>query len=315
MTSYIDRSTLNLLRFPLVVLIEIFKNMDFREKFLISLLSKRARNTLKLTCLIPHLSFRFEDSVQICLVPPLLEGEPMDHIIKGEEMRLSVYSNGVVLQDKSLQDQLLLTNRVLNSFRTTSISLEFHKPTLPALVLEFMRKINQRKLCVQSFSYNARLESSEIISSILDECTEVTGLIWMLVGLPYNYAYKFSSPFKAKGIYVGTGCFWFNTERQRCSHLIINLCSRTAICYNSFFTNWIGSDTRLEHVSLIASKESENKFIMDALNNQGTLLPIADKWIEMKRIDGSEFFIHTIFDYIQIYTKQAYLEKVRKNEG
>uniref|UniRef100_A0A1I7UTJ3 F-box domain-containing protein n=1 Tax=Caenorhabditis tropicalis TaxID=1561998 RepID=A0A1I7UTJ3_9PELO len=54
---------MNLLRLPFVVLIDVFKNMNFNEKLLMSLLSKRARKTLKMTSVPCELSI-FTSEVQ-----------------------------------------------------------------------------------------------------------------------------------------------------------------------------------------------------------------------------------------------------------
>uniref|UniRef100_A0A1I7UTN9 F-box domain-containing protein n=1 Tax=Caenorhabditis tropicalis TaxID=1561998 RepID=A0A1I7UTN9_9PELO len=47
---------------------------------------------------------------------------------------------------------------------------------------------------------------------------------------------------------------------------------------------------------------------------KGTVRRIDNNWIELKRRDGSEFFINPFGPSIRFYNKKAYLKKVREDE-
>uniref|UniRef100_A0A1I7UTP6 PH domain-containing protein n=1 Tax=Caenorhabditis tropicalis TaxID=1561998 RepID=A0A1I7UTP6_9PELO len=112
---------------------------------------------------------------------------------------------------------------------------------------------------------------------------------------------------------------WFNLENfMSCRHIDLQLgenSNRTAETYNSFFTKWMDSeDALLQQVSLSCFVEPEKLLITRALGRQGAVRRIRRKWIELKRNDGSEFFIYKSHNDIHIHTKESYLEKLREEE-
>uniref|UniRef100_A0A1I7UTK1 F-box domain-containing protein n=1 Tax=Caenorhabditis tropicalis TaxID=1561998 RepID=A0A1I7UTK1_9PELO len=294
---------MDLLRLPLLVLIDVFKNMDFREKFLISLLSKRARNLLKLTSVSSDFYFDLSDKLRIHLgyytegYYPSVTAES-DHFIGEEMMKMSFHTKGVILEEKSFRKQLLLTNHLLDTFRISTISVTFSKPTISASAFKFMQMINQRELSIKSFYYEAGA-SPEFVSKILDECTEVTDKVGIVAWFPYAYLYIPARPFKATKLRINGNFNWSNLESfLNCRYVSIQFwenSTRTLQFYNSFFTKWMDSDARLQKLKGILQKLEYN-------------------WIEMIRSDETQFFIENTRSSITIYTKQAYLERLKKIE-
>uniref|UniRef100_A0A1I7UTN4 F-box domain-containing protein n=1 Tax=Caenorhabditis tropicalis TaxID=1561998 RepID=A0A1I7UTN4_9PELO len=321
---------MDLLRIPLVVLTDVFKYMDFREKFLISLMSKRARNTLKLTCGKPHFLFLLSNDFTVYsdISDRASELTPEGHYyVRGQLLKLRFHSDGVNLNSQSIRKQLFLAEYLLDTFTNSTSSIYFNPPTQPSAVLKFMKMINQRQGSINLIDYQLKGDSSEFIPKILDECTEVTGYISIDGVFPDDFVYTPPRPFKAKQLSVGSINNWFNLENfMSCSRICLFLgknSNRTAETYNSFFQNWINSDVPLQELTLGSFEEPEKQLIMDALNNQGTMKKTDEEWFELERETGSEFFIHIpVFDFdlpftpnqITIYTKQAYLEQLREEE-
>uniref|UniRef100_A0A1I7UTQ8 F-box domain-containing protein n=1 Tax=Caenorhabditis tropicalis TaxID=1561998 RepID=A0A1I7UTQ8_9PELO len=320
---------MNLLHLPLLPLIQIFKNMDFREKFLISLMSKRANKTLKKTAVPIELSFQLASILYIHSKPydisdPIRESkvndEASDHLIRGEKMSLSLYPDGVSLQDQSLQKQLLLAQYVLDTFTKLSIHAIFSEPILPSTALEFMKLINQKKASIQSFYYDIDSESSEFIPRILDECIEVTDSILIHADFPDDFIYTPPRPFKVRELRVSERTNWLNLESfMNCRRISLQLgknTNRTPQSWNTFFRNWLESDTRLEDFSCIYVEDTDFPLIVDGLSNEGTKERFggAEEWIDVKRRDGSEFVIGRSLNAIHIWTKQAHLKHLLKQE-
>uniref|UniRef100_A0A1I7UTJ0 F-box domain-containing protein n=1 Tax=Caenorhabditis tropicalis TaxID=1561998 RepID=A0A1I7UTJ0_9PELO len=311
---------MDLLRLPLLVLTDVFKYMDFRVKFLISLMSKRARKTLKLTSTPSHLLFDFST------IPYIEAGyqgmfakvtdEESNYLIEGELMRLRLFPKRVYLHDGTPKKQLLFASYLLDTFTKPTISIRFWDSTQPALALEFMKMINQRQVSIKAFSYHIIGTSSEVITEILDKCTEVTDSIFISAVFPNDFVYTPPRPFKAKELRVGKTTNWLNLEKfLNCCRITVELggnSNRTAQIYNSFFTKWMDSDAPLQKLQLSNFEESEGRLIMDALSNQGTKRTINEHWFEIKRKNGSEFFIYEYHRDIKIFTKQAYLERSNK---
>uniref|UniRef100_A0A1I7UTR4 F-box domain-containing protein n=1 Tax=Caenorhabditis tropicalis TaxID=1561998 RepID=A0A1I7UTR4_9PELO len=311
MGSHIDRLKLeiNLLRLPLVVINEVFQNMDFQKKFLISLLSKRARKTLKLTSVPAEFSFHLSNSLHIRTGSSFLRSggtSEESYCIEGEEMKLKFHLNGVIPRSESPHKHLLFCNHMLDTFK--SITVSFLDKTLPSTAWEFMKMA--KKVSIKSFNYCATGDSSEFIPRILDECTEVTDSITICVRFPDDFFYIPPRPFKATEFYITRNTNWFNLESfLSCRNVIIELIAksnRTRQTYESFFNKWMDSDVRLERLTFSSTQPSENHMIMQALHNQGNLWIIDDEWIEMNRSNGSDFFINHSLDYIHIYTKERY---------
>uniref|UniRef100_A0A1I7UTL3 F-box domain-containing protein n=1 Tax=Caenorhabditis tropicalis TaxID=1561998 RepID=A0A1I7UTL3_9PELO len=314
---------MNLLRLPLLVLVDIFKKMGFREKFLISFLSKRAKKTLKMTCVIPHFSFHLFHNLHIETEKSSWDSNTRIQTgtccIEGEEMRLSISSNTLILRDEPHRKWLLLAGHLLDTFKISTTSLEFND-TPPCVTLDFLKMINERPHCIRSVAYCRNVTRySRFIPRIMDECTEVTDLIWIDAIVPDNVVYTPPRPFKAKELRVWKATGWFNFESFMISLRIDvgleYIANRTAQSYNSFFTKWMDSDTRLQEVTLSNIKHSEYKKIMDALNNQGTQRTLENDWIEVKRRNGSEFFFRRTSMSIDIYTKKAYLEVLKEKKN
>uniref|UniRef100_A0A1I7UTK6 F-box domain-containing protein n=1 Tax=Caenorhabditis tropicalis TaxID=1561998 RepID=A0A1I7UTK6_9PELO len=314
---------MDLLRLPLIVLKDVFKNMEFREQFLISSMSKRARSILKLTSVKFDFLFIFEYDFFInwsqwpsylsktALIAPEL-------CIGGEKMRMSVNSDGIILSGKLARKHLPLIAHLLDTLGKPTFSVQFHDPTEPASVLKFMKAINKRKESIESFKYYSPETSSELVPRILDECTEVTDCIYINILLPKDFVYTPPRPFKAKELHVRGGINWIHPESfVNCANIIV-LAShdpkQTAQCWSSFLNKWMGSDTRLQKLWFNFFQRSDMKSITEALNNLGTLRKLDRYWIEVKRMDGMEFFIDYRYVYIAIYTKQAYLEKLKEDE-
>uniref|UniRef100_A0A1I7UTI9 F-box domain-containing protein n=1 Tax=Caenorhabditis tropicalis TaxID=1561998 RepID=A0A1I7UTI9_9PELO len=308
---------MDLLRLPFVVLRDVFKNMDFREKFLISLMSKRARNTVSSTCVIPHLEFLLTTNLHI-----LAKTHPSGIItrvntetcyIEGEEMRFSFQSGNVILREQLTRKRLLLSAYLLVTFKKTTVSLEFLYQTPPAAALKFMKMINQRQRHITSVVYHIYEISSEFIPRILNECTEVTDCIVVSSTFPDDFEYTPPRPFKAKEFKVGLRNNWFNLEKfMNCRRISIQLgdnSNRTARIYNSFFSKWMDSDAPLQYLMFYSIEGPEYRTIMKALDNQGTKRELEQGWMVLKRRNGSEFFIKKYSRSVYIYTKQAYLER------
>uniref|UniRef100_A0A1I7UTK0 F-box domain-containing protein n=1 Tax=Caenorhabditis tropicalis TaxID=1561998 RepID=A0A1I7UTK0_9PELO len=264
---------MNLLRLPLLVLIDVFENMDFREKFLISLLSKRAKNTLKLTSVPSDVFFDLSNNFSIRLGYytaghyPLATSES-DHIIGGKTMKLSFHTKGAIVEEESLRKQLLVANHLLDTCRISTISAAFFKPTISASPWKFMQMINRRQLSIKSFYYEVGA-SPEYVSKILDECTEVTDNVVIIGWFPDDYVYTPSRQFNATKLRVYGNFNWSNLESfMNCRYATVQFgenSTRTAQFYNSFFTKWMDSGARLQRLTLKCMKQSENQLIMNAL--------------------------------------------------
>uniref|UniRef100_A0A1I7UTN6 F-box domain-containing protein n=1 Tax=Caenorhabditis tropicalis TaxID=1561998 RepID=A0A1I7UTN6_9PELO len=313
---------MDLLRLPLLVLTEVFKNMDFRGKFLISLMSKRARNTLKLAVVKPHFSFQLSNDFSVLLEPSdrhsVLTAEGY-YLIRGESLSLRFHPDGMSLNSKSIRKQLFLAGYLLDTFTNPISSMYFHPQTEPVDVWEFIKMINERQGSIKSIEYYLPDASSEFIPKILDECTEVTDYIWIHGIFSDDFVYTPPRPFKAKKLSVGSINNLFNLEKFmscRCVQVEVGKNSnRTTQTYSSFFTKWMDSDVALQELSLGIMQKSEEPLIMDALSNQfRNHEKIKENWFELKRRNESEFIIHNnCHILITIYTKQAYLEKVMKD--
>uniref|UniRef100_A0A1I7UTR8 F-box domain-containing protein n=1 Tax=Caenorhabditis tropicalis TaxID=1561998 RepID=A0A1I7UTR8_9PELO len=309
---------MDLLRLPYLPLIEVFKNMEFREKFLISFMSKRAKNTINITCVKPLFLFEFSDSLGIhCEQRPskseMTVSTEGDYLIGGEVMKLSLSSDAVLLRNQTVQNQLLLASYVLDTFRKSTVSVEFSDPTLPSSVLEFINMIHQRQLSIKSLDYKI---TEEFVSEILDKCTEVTDFISIHSVFPTGFVYTPPRPFKAKEFRVVHRTNWFDMESFmscRCIKVYFGGKSRrTEQTYNSFFSKWMGSDIPLQKMLLSSDKDLENQMIMNALSNLGTKRRLEEGWIEIKREDGSELYIIKSIIGIEIHKKQSYLEKLKE---
>uniref|UniRef100_A0A1I7UET8 F-box domain-containing protein n=1 Tax=Caenorhabditis tropicalis TaxID=1561998 RepID=A0A1I7UET8_9PELO len=310
---------MNLLRLPFVVLIDIFKSIDFREKFLISLLSKRARKTLKLTCVIPHLTFNQKRFLQIHAGTLTSDSIPAvtskwDYLIEGMIMTLGFYSDGIVLleREQSIEKQLLLANYVLNIFRKPTISLKFHYRTRSALALSFIKMTNERQLSITSVTSRVLGRSAYFIPEFLDECCDVTDFISIFLFSGHDSVYTPSRPFKVAKFHVHGESNRLDLEKfMSCRTIAVRISkyrSWTVQYLNSFFTNWMDSDVQLENLTFCFKEESANQAIMNALNNQGAHRTLDNHWIEVNRENGPEFFFRKTSKSIRIYTKQAYAE-------
>uniref|UniRef100_A0A1I7UTJ1 F-box domain-containing protein n=1 Tax=Caenorhabditis tropicalis TaxID=1561998 RepID=A0A1I7UTJ1_9PELO len=302
---------MDLLRLPLIVLEEVFKNMDFREQFLISLMSKRARYTLKLTSAKLDLSINFSDDLYIEAgtndSPSELTDE-VDHRIGGKVMRLSVFPERITLQETSPQTQLSFVGYLLDTFRKPSISVEFHHKALPTSALEFMRMMKQRKLFVNSLYYYIKSDSSEFIPKILDECTEVTDSIWIGGSFPDDFVYTPPRPFKAKEFHVDTSSNWFNLDSFMSCRRVFKLnkpSNQAPESWNTFFRNWLDSDAPLETLWCFEINVSDFPLMVDGLSN-GIHKKGAIEWIEVKRRDGSESVIGRCRDDLYIMSKNEH---------
>uniref|UniRef100_A0A1I7UTK5 F-box domain-containing protein n=1 Tax=Caenorhabditis tropicalis TaxID=1561998 RepID=A0A1I7UTK5_9PELO len=251
---------MDLLRLPLLVLVDVFKNMDFREKFLISLISKRAKNMLKVTSAKFDFSFIFSFCFHInwehSRWSSFNTGTSIarDYCIKGEVMKLSFHSHGLILQETSFRKRLLLVVYLLDTFGNPTLSVEFQNSTQPESVLEFMRMINQRKKFIKSFKYHLTENSFEHIPTILDECTEVTDSIMIETLFPDDFVYTPPRPFKAEQLFIRGRSNWVNLESfMNCRYISVHLSSgstNTAQDWSSFLIKWIGSNTRLQQMSI-----------------------------------------------------------------
>uniref|UniRef100_A0A1I7UTM3 FBA_2 domain-containing protein n=1 Tax=Caenorhabditis tropicalis TaxID=1561998 RepID=A0A1I7UTM3_9PELO len=165
----------------------------------------------------------------------------------------------------------MFASYLLETFTNKStISVTFHDST--RLALEYMKMANERQVSIKMFRYQTRGEhSSEIISKILDECTEVTDVISIDAFRPDDFVYIPPRPFKTKELYVWKTTNWFNLEEfMSCRWIFLELSdnsNRTAETYNLFFNKWMNLDVRLQALTLYISKESDRRSIMDALKN------------------------------------------------
>uniref|UniRef100_A0A1I7UTP1 F-box domain-containing protein n=1 Tax=Caenorhabditis tropicalis TaxID=1561998 RepID=A0A1I7UTP1_9PELO len=271
---------MNLLRLPLLVLTDVFKNMDFKEK---------------------------------------VETEG-SYNIGGEEIRLSFLSNTICLQQKTIQKRLLLANCVLDIFNKPTISKSFQNPTVPSSAIKFMKMINQRKLCIKSFDYSITTPSSEFIKQILNECTEVTDSVSMDAEFPDDFVYIPPRPFKTTKLYVifTISTNWLNLEYfMNCRRITLHIganSNRTPKSWNTFLRNWIDSDSPLEDFAFYYIERSNFLLIVNGLSNEGIQQRGDDEWIDVKRKNGSEFVIGRNGGCIYIWTKQAHLEHLRRQE-
>uniref|UniRef100_A0A1I7UTL4 F-box domain-containing protein n=1 Tax=Caenorhabditis tropicalis TaxID=1561998 RepID=A0A1I7UTL4_9PELO len=310
---------MDLLRIPLLVLIDVFKNMDFREKFLISLMSKRARNTLKLTCVIPHFSIKFSNDMYIHSKPvswvnrSTIAVEASDLLIGGEEMRLSLYPDGTSLQEQSIEKQLILADHVFDTFIKSSISIKFFDPTPSLSAWEFMKMLNDRQLIITLFSYYITSASSEYIPKILDECTEVTDSISMHAAFPEDFVYTPPYSFIATELHVSKRTNWLNLKSfMSCSRIFLEGVSNwTPEFWNTFFKNWIESESRLQYLSCISKDTPKLQLIIDGLSNEMITRIGKNEWIEVKRRDGSEFFIGKASNHLYMMSKEEHRKERR----
>uniref|UniRef100_A0A1I7UTM0 F-box domain-containing protein n=1 Tax=Caenorhabditis tropicalis TaxID=1561998 RepID=A0A1I7UTM0_9PELO len=315
---------MDLLRLPLLPLIEVFKNMDFRELFSISLLSKRAQNILKTMSNSFHFTFDFTNNLIIHTGTfsqgsrPKVTDEVLNYLIKEEVMQFSIYPNCVALREKSPQKQSLLAAHLLDTFPKSTVSVTFYFPTLPASALEFMKMVNQRQLCIKSFSYSIMSQSSEFIPRILDECTEVTDSISINTSFPDDFIYTPPRPFKAREFSVGISANWFNIESfLNCRRIIIKLRSsyRTPQEWNTFLKNWINSDVPLEYLWTLYISDTLFPKVIDGLRHQGIQKEGSDEWIEVTRRDGSDYVIgRNEEDDLYVMTKKEHLEHLQNQE-
>uniref|UniRef100_A0A1I7UVA8 F-box domain-containing protein n=1 Tax=Caenorhabditis tropicalis TaxID=1561998 RepID=A0A1I7UVA8_9PELO len=317
---------MEIFRLPLLPLIEVFKNMDFREKFLISLLSKRARNILRINSRSSEFSIDFSEELRISLRPnnsyrrSIVSDEVFDCLVSGEVLELKFSSVGVVLREQSPQKQLLLANYVLDTFKKPPIHVLFEGSTPPTFVLEFMKMINQKKLPIKSITLYIYSKSSELTSRILDECTGVTDTISIHSEFPNDLVYTPPRPFKATTLIVIESTNWVNLESfMSCQRIYLNLgmhSNRTPQSWNTFFRNWIDSDSPLENLSCVSGDKPINfPLMVDGLSNEGIKKRwTTDEWIDVKRRNGSEFVISRDSHYFHIWTKQEHLEHLRNQE-
>uniref|UniRef100_A0A1I7UTA2 F-box domain-containing protein n=1 Tax=Caenorhabditis tropicalis TaxID=1561998 RepID=A0A1I7UTA2_9PELO len=313
---------MDLLRLPLVVLIEVFKNMEFHEKFLISLLSKRAKNIVRVTSTTSHLSVLFDFDLHIrwghYSYDDVEEAtDEWNFCIGGEMMRIGYYENGLTIEDHSFRQKLLLIGHLLDIFPKATFTVGFYESSEHKLMLEFMKMINQRRLPIKTLYFMLTSNSSELRSEILDECLEVTDYIMMHTAFPDDFVYTPSRPFKAEKMRILRQTPWFDLESFiNCRSVSVQLSEHsqwTSQYWNSFFTNWMDSDAPLQRLMLHSMIESENRSILDEMRKQGSHNK-TDVLMEMKRGNGSEFFIYHRPHFIDIYTKQAYLENLEEIE-
>uniref|UniRef100_A0A1I7UTA3 F-box domain-containing protein n=1 Tax=Caenorhabditis tropicalis TaxID=1561998 RepID=A0A1I7UTA3_9PELO len=314
---------MNLLRLPLVVLTQIFKMWNFRTKFFVSLLSKRARTTLKLACGIPHFSVLSEHNLHIrwgYYSRDYYENATAtgSYCIGGNKMEIGHYAHGLIISNRSMWNQLLLVGHVLDTFPKATFTLAFYDPPRPELTLKLMKTLNQRKLQIKTLYYMITLNPSKFVPKILDECTKVTDYIRMRSLFPDDFVYNPIRPFKAATMEIYRINPWFELESfLYCGYVDVQLSDhseRTAWDWSSFFTNWMDYDTPLQRFELHDMKKSETQLVLDELRKQGISRIISDSLFEIKKENGSEFFIRYNSYYVGIYTKQAYLEYLEEIE-
>uniref|UniRef100_A0A1I7UET6 FBA_2 domain-containing protein n=1 Tax=Caenorhabditis tropicalis TaxID=1561998 RepID=A0A1I7UET6_9PELO len=134
-----------------------------------------------------------------------------------------------------------------------------------------MKMLDQRKVSIKSFVYRSSSLLPEFVVKILDECTEVTDRIEIAVLLPREFVYTPLRPFKTRKLHITGKSNWYNPDCfMNCRRVSLRLgfiTTRTKQSYNSLFSNWMDSDSPLQHLTLCID-ESKNQWIMDALNNQ-----------------------------------------------
>uniref|UniRef100_A0A1I7UTR9 FBA_2 domain-containing protein n=1 Tax=Caenorhabditis tropicalis TaxID=1561998 RepID=A0A1I7UTR9_9PELO len=297
--------------------------MDFRSKFLISFMSKRAKNTLNLTSAPSEFSFQLSEDL---LIHPeewnsriFMKTIKGNYLIGGEVMRLRFNSLGVTLKRGSIRKQLLLASHVLDAFPKSNVSVTFFDPIKPTTALEFMKMVNQRKISIKTLDYSLNeASSSEFVPELLDECTEVTKRIKIRAAFPDDFMYTPVRPFKVKELIVLQKSNWINLESLiSCRTVVIQLTrmsNRTVHIYDSFFNKWMDSNAPLQKLTFYWGKETENQLMMDALSNQGEMQQISRYWVKVDRKDGSEFFIDKSSNGITIHTKKSYLKQIREAE-
>uniref|UniRef100_A0A1I7T424 F-box domain-containing protein n=1 Tax=Caenorhabditis tropicalis TaxID=1561998 RepID=A0A1I7T424_9PELO len=312
---------MNLFNLPLLVLIDVFKMMEFRERFLISLMSKRAKRMLTLTSVPIHLSCNLLGDLYIRAGTDTqpnqfhVADEESDLIIGGEAMRINFYPDGLTLEETSPKNQLLLISHLLETYRKPAVSVKFYYPTQPVMVWEFMRMVNQRRVCVKSFSCLISWDSSEFIPKILDECTEVTDFIQFNAMLRNDFFYTPPRPFKATEFRVNVTSNWFNPEGfMSCRRIILQVGERskyTAQWWNAFIQKWIDSDVPLEHLSCNHNGLSDFQSMIKGLSQPG--IEQMTDGVVVKRRDRSEFVISSTLDRFFIMTKEEHTEHSQKH--
>uniref|UniRef100_A0A1I7UTI4 FBA_2 domain-containing protein n=2 Tax=Caenorhabditis tropicalis TaxID=1561998 RepID=A0A1I7UTI4_9PELO len=293
---------------------------------LISSLSKRTRNTVKLTSAPSKISIIFSNDLFIRIGTYSnrhywLVDSVKIYCIEGNRIKLHFLKDAVRLEYESRQEQLVLANHMLDTFKCSVVTLSFYNGMMTEEAWEFMKMIKQRRLSICSLGYHIDSESTEFIPRVLDECTEVTDTIYIKTIFPEDFFYTPPRPFKAKELRLWRTTNWFKLENSlSCHEVSIELgrsSNRTAQDYNSFLTIWMDSDAPLQKLTYHSIQEPEYRTIMNALGNQGTKRVIDVYWTEVTRRDKSEFFINACFCNaysICIYKKQAYLEMLRKDE-
>uniref|UniRef100_A0A1I7V3B8 F-box domain-containing protein n=1 Tax=Caenorhabditis tropicalis TaxID=1561998 RepID=A0A1I7V3B8_9PELO len=96
--------------FPLLVLEDVFETMEFRERFLISVMSKRAKRMTQ-TSMPVHFVFNFTNDLLIHVETNTQPSRSnvtdlaSDHIIGGEVMRISLCPDRLILRENTPQKQ------------------------------------------------------------------------------------------------------------------------------------------------------------------------------------------------------------------
>uniref|UniRef100_A0A1I7UTR0 FBA_2 domain-containing protein n=1 Tax=Caenorhabditis tropicalis TaxID=1561998 RepID=A0A1I7UTR0_9PELO len=134
---------------------------------------------------------------------------------------------------------------------------------------------------------------------------------------PDDFVYTPPRPFKVKQFCVRDSANWFKLENfMNC--LQINLGYgrnyRTPQSWNTFFRNWIDSDARLGYLWCSNIVVTEFPQIIEGLSNEGIQQQGTDEWIEVKRRDGSEYFIGRTGDDMYILTKQSHLRRFPRQQ-
>uniref|UniRef100_A0A1I7UTP3 FBA_2 domain-containing protein n=1 Tax=Caenorhabditis tropicalis TaxID=1561998 RepID=A0A1I7UTP3_9PELO len=277
-----------------------------------------------MTCAIPNITIDFSENLFIQSGPNVFNDwqrvtkEVLGCLIAGELMRMSFCSNALLLRKESPHKQLLLANYLLDTFKKPSIYARFSETTLFATAWEFMRIINQRGLCTKMIYYYITSESSEFIPRILDECTEVTDLISIKATFPDDFVYTPSRPFKVAVLRISlTPTNWLNLQHfLSCREISVSFSmssNRDPQLFNTFFRNWLDSDSPLKRF-LYFQRDIAFAPIINGLSNEGINEGFNNEWIEVKRRDGSEFVIGRDLNYIYIMTKHNHLEHMWRQE-
>uniref|UniRef100_A0A1I7UTA6 FBA_2 domain-containing protein n=1 Tax=Caenorhabditis tropicalis TaxID=1561998 RepID=A0A1I7UTA6_9PELO len=286
--------------------------MEFHEKFLISLLSKRARNTLKLTSVPSEFQFHLGRDLQITPIQSIYERDRFEggYCIGGEEMWLIFKPKEVISLD-GIEKHLLLTAHVLDTFSISSITMTFLHEALPSSAWQLMKIINQRQANVRFLLCLMKTDSSEFLPRFLDECTEVTGCIRIPVCFPDVFVFTPSRPFKTREFRVKGKCDWLNIDSLiNCRIIQLEFrktSNRTAKCWKRFFDNWKNG------LSLSCYGESEYEVMIGGLIDGGTETEIECLLSEVKRRDGSEFMVKGYTGF-HVMPKQAYLEYMKRED-